>query len=82
MPLIVTIFHLSPFICLQGSAGPPPMNGLPSPAILVRNMFDPATETEEGWADDIRVWVEVQALIQWCSWKYDLRATMSHEVMM
>ena len=34
--------------------GIPPIQGAPSPNLLVCNMFDPATETEPDWDQDIR----------------------------
>jgi RNA-binding protein 23/39 len=44
----------------QGAAGmgPPPITGTPSLSILVRNMFDPASETEPNWDLDIKEDVE------------------------
>lgn len=42
----------------QGSAGPPPIGGMPSRALLVKNMFDLASETEDGWELDIKDDVE------------------------
>ena len=42
----------------QGSAGPPPIGGIPSRALLVKNMFDLASETEDGWELDIKDDVE------------------------
>lgn len=35
-------------------ASKPPVLGTPTFCLLVKNMFDPATETEEGWELDIK----------------------------
>lgn len=32
----------------------PPVAGSPTFCLLVKNMFDPATETDEGWELDIK----------------------------
>lgn len=32
----------------------PPVVGTPTFCLLVKNMFDPATETEDGWDLDIK----------------------------
>ena len=37
-----------------GPGGVPPVGGLPSVNLLVCNMFDPATETDPNWDEDIR----------------------------
>lgn len=39
-------------------AGAGPVAGAPSFCFLIRNMFDPATETDEGWDSDIKEDVE------------------------
>ena len=36
------------------AGGAPPAGGMSS-CILIKNMFDPATETEAGWDQDIKV---------------------------
>lgn len=35
-------------------AAPPPLLGTPMAAMCMANMFDPATETEKNWRDDIK----------------------------
>ncbi|CAM9916508.1 unnamed protein product [Laminaria digitata] len=35
-------------------AAKPPVVGVPTFCLLVKNMFDPATETDEGWELDIK----------------------------
>jgi len=37
-----------------GPGGVPPVGGLPSVNLLICNMFDPATETDPNWDEDIR----------------------------
>lgn len=36
------------------AAPKPPVVGTPTFCLLVKNMFDPATETEDGWDLDIK----------------------------
>lgn len=36
------------------AAAVPPVVGTPTFCLLVKNMFDPATETDEGWELDIK----------------------------
>ena len=38
----------------QQQKGPGPITGLPSSCLLIKNMFDPAKETEKDWDLDIR----------------------------
>lgn len=36
------------------AAAAPPVVGTPTFCLLVKNMFDPSTETDEGWELDIK----------------------------
>ena len=41
-------------------AAPPPLQGPPTPAFVISNMFDPATETAPKWQDEIEAEVAAE----------------------
>lgn len=52
------------------AAAVPPVVGSPTFCLLVKNMFDPATETDEGWELDIKEEMEEVCTLMYIRYAY------------